>query len=165
MKTALLIVLALITTATAFADQIVLKNGDRVTGTIVQKADDAVTIKSAFFGTITLPWKEIESIKTETPLNVVLSDGKELKGNLATSDGKVEITAESGKQVVPSADVKTLRDSASQGDYERMLHPGWTNLWAGAATLGFAGTAGNAKTSTFTLGMAAARATRTDKMS
>ena len=57
----------------AFADQIVMKNGDRVTGSIVKKTDDKVTVKSAHFGTIELPWKEIESIKTDGPLVVVLS--------------------------------------------------------------------------------------------
>ncbi len=147
----------------ALADQIVLKNGDRVTGTIVKKADDAVTFKSAHFGTITVPWKEIETIKTDAPLTIVLAGGKEMQGTLATAGDKVEIAAGSGKQAVAPADVKALRDKGEQAQYERMLHPGWKNLWAGAATLGFAGTSGNARTSVFTLGVNAARATRVDK--
>ena len=150
-------------TIPVFADQIVLKNGDRVTGTIVKKADDALTVKSTHFGLITVPWKEIESIKTDAPLNVVLADGKEVMGTLATANGKVDIAGDSGKQSVVPADVKALRDKGEQAEYERMLHPGWKNLWAGTASLGFAGATGNARTSVFTIGMNAARVTRTDK--
>ncbi len=150
-------------TVPAFADQIVMKNGDRVTGTIVKKADDAVTIKSTHFGTIAVPWKEIDSIKADTPLVVVLPEGKEVKGTVAVANGNVEIATDSGKQTVAVADVKALRDKDEQETYERMLHPGWKNLWAGTASLGYAGATGNARTSVFTIGMNAARVTRNDK--
>jgi hypothetical protein len=56
-----------------------------------------------------------------------------------------------------------LRDAAEQRQYERMLRPGWGDLWAGAASLGLAGAAGNARTLTFTTGVNAARVTKTDK--
>ena len=41
--------------APLLADQITLKNGDRVTGTIVKKDGATLTINSAHFGTVTLP--------------------------------------------------------------------------------------------------------------
>lgn len=44
-----------------------------------------------------------------------------------------------------------------------MLKPGLGQLWAGTAALGFAGTAGNAQTTTFTTAIGANRVTRTDK--
>ena len=52
-----------------------------------------------------------------------------------------------------------------QKAYERLLQPGWGELWAGTASLGFAGTSGNARTLTFTTGVNAARVTSTDKTS
>src|SRR5262249_39317877 len=52
---------------------------------------------------------------------------------------------------------------AEQAAYDRMLHPNWGQLWAGTGSLGLAGTAGNAEALTFTLGVNAARVTRTDK--
>jgi hypothetical protein len=39
-----------------FADQIVLKNGDRLTGTIEKSDDKALVIKTAFAGEVTVQW-------------------------------------------------------------------------------------------------------------
>ncbi len=155
-----LILLCLLGATLLPADVLVMKNGDRVTGSIVKKDGNAVTLKSALFGNITVPWDQVDSIKTDTPLNVVLNDGKEAQTNLVTTDGKVQVAGET----VPQADVKILRNADEQKNYERFLHPGLLDLWAGTGTVGIAGTAGNAKTSTFTVGINAARTTNTDKI-
>ena len=57
-----------------------------------------------------------------------------------------------------------MRNDEEQHLYERLLHPGFLQLWRTTSTLGFAGTAGNAKTTTFTTGLNATPATRTDKL-
>ncbi len=141
------------------ADIIVLKNGDRVTGAVVKKDAAALTVKSAHFGTVTLPWAQVDSITTGGELNAELADGQKVRGRLTTADGKVQI----GGRTVAPAEVKVLRDAAEQTAYERLLRPGWGQLWAGTATLGWAGTAGNAQTNTLSIGMNAARATNTDR--
>lgn len=146
-------------TLTLHADIIVMKNGDRVTGGVIKKDGDTVTIKSVHFGTITLPWAEVDSITTDTPLNAELANGQKVQGPLTTAAGQVRI----GGQSVAAADVKVLRDSAEQAKYERLLHPGWTQLWTGTGTIGWAGAAGNARTSTLTTGLKAERTTNTDK--
>ena len=38
------------------ADQISLKNGDRVTGAVIKKDGDKLTFKSEVFGEVTVPW-------------------------------------------------------------------------------------------------------------
>ena len=141
------------------ADLIVLKNGDRATGSVVKKDAAALTFKSAHFGTITLPWEQVESITTESPLHAELADGQNVQGRLTTANGRVRF----GTRSVAPADVKVLRDDIEQAAYERLLHPGWGQRWAGTATLGWAGTAGNAQTNTLSAGMNAARATNTDR--
>ncbi len=149
----------------SFADQIQMKNGDRVTGTIIKKDATSLTIKTALFGTVTLPWSEVDSVKADTPLIVVLPDGRTVKATLATSEGKVEVAASSGTQTVAPKDIVAMRDAAEQKSYERLLNPGWGDLWAGTATVGWAGTRGNARTATFTSNMGAARVTNRDKVS
>jgi putative salt-induced outer membrane protein YdiY len=149
----------------ARADQIVMKNGDRVTGTIVKKDGKTLTIKTDQFGVVTAAWDQVESVKTDKPVNVVLPDGKTVQGTIATSGGKVEVAGTGGTVTVAPADVGAIRDADEQKAYERMLHPGWGQLWTGNGTVGFAGTAGNAKTLTFTTGVTAARVTSTDKTS
>jgi hypothetical protein len=146
------------------ADQVVLKNGDRVTGSIVKKDDKAVTIKSDLFGVISAPWDQVDSIKTDKPVTVVLKGGESVQGTMATAAGRMEITTSSGMVAAAPADITALRNADEQRSYERLLHPGLHQLWIATGTLGLAGTAGNAKTTTFTSGFNASRTTRTDKI-
>jgi putative salt-induced outer membrane protein YdiY len=149
----------------ALADQVVLKNGDRVTGTIVKKDGKNLTIKTDHFGVVTTSWDEVVSVQVDKPVNLVLADGKTVQGTLATANGKVEVTTRDAKLSLAPAEVTTIRDDAEQKAYDRMLKPGLGQLWAGNASVGFAGTAGNAKTMTFTTGVKAVRVTNTDKTS
>jgi putative salt-induced outer membrane protein YdiY len=144
------------------ADQIVFKNGDRLTGSIVKKDGNNLVIKGALTGVVTVPWDQVESVKSDEALNVVLKD-KTVKSRIETSAGRVEL--QDPPQSLAVADVVGLRNAAEQAAYERLLHPGLGQLWAGAASLGFAGTVGNAQTNTLTTAVTAARATRTDKTS
>ncbi len=157
----MIVLLAALFSGPSRADQVVMKNGDRVTGTIIKKDGKTLTIKTDQFGVVTAAWDQVESVKTDKPVNVVLPDGKTVQGTLATSGGKIEVGAAS----VAAADVGAIRNDDEQKAYERMLHPGWAELWSGTGTVGFAGTAGNAKTLTFTTGATAARVTNTDKTS
>jgi putative salt-induced outer membrane protein YdiY len=157
---------ACLAVSAAFADQVVMKNGDRVTGSIVKKDGKNLVVKTDNFGVVTAPWDQVESITADKPVNVVLQDGKTIQGTLSTSAGKVEVSPQNApKQTVAPADITSLRDAAEQRAYERLLHPGWGQLWAGTASIGFAGTSGNAKTLTFTTGVNAARTTNTDRTS
>lgn len=145
------------------ADQIVMKNGDRVTGSIVKKDDKNLTIKTEFFGVVTLPWDKVDSVTADKPITVVLSGGETVKGSLAPAGEKVEVAAEGTKQVVAPSEIKALRNEAEQRTYERLLNPGLLELWKIDGQIGIAGTSGNAKTSTFTIPVHAIRVTRTDK--
>jgi hypothetical protein len=149
---------------TALADQVVLKNGDRITGAIVKQDGKTITVKTVSFGAVSAPWDQVVSVTTDKPVNVVLPDGKTVQGALSVAAGSLEVAAPSGKVALPLAEVKTLRNDAEQKAYERLLSPGLLQLWNVAGSLGFAGASGNAKTLTFTTSANAARATRTDKV-
>ncbi len=155
--------LATLVAGAALADQVLLKNGDRVTGSIVKKDGKNLVIKTDHFGLVTTPWDQVESVKADKPVNVVTADGKTVQGTIDTSGGKVEVATPGAKLSLAPADVTAIRDAAEQKAYERMLKPGLGQLWAGTGSVGFAGTSGNAKTLTFTTGINAARVTSTDK--
>ncbi len=76
----------------AWADQVWLKNGDRVTGGIIKKDGKNLTIKTDQFGVVVIPWDQVDSITAEKPLHLVLNDGRTLEGTLKTADGKIEVT-------------------------------------------------------------------------
>jgi len=147
----------------ALADQVILKNGDRVTGSIIKKDDKNITIKTDQFGVVVTPWDQVESIVADKPVNVVLQDGRALQGTMVTSGGKVEVTTPQTKVSVAPADIVALRNDDEEKAYQRLLHPGWGDLWGGTGTVGLAGTAGNAQALTFTTGVNANRVTNTDK--
>jgi hypothetical protein len=142
------------------ADQVLLKNGDRITGSIVKKDGNNLVFKGTYTGVVTLPWDQVESIKSDAPVNVVLKD-RTVKSKVESSAGSVRLT-DPGTSVAP-ADVVAIRNADEQAAYERLLSPGWGQLWTGTASLGYAGTAGNAQTTTFTTAVGAARVTKTDK--
>ncbi len=114
--------------STAFADQVVPKSGDRVTGTIVKKHTKNLTIKSTNFGVITTAWGQLAGITAETQVNVVLQDGRTLRGTLATPDGKVQVNAENATVTVTPTEISALRDA----DTSRVTNADKTSLFFNA---------------------------------
>src|SRR5262249_14215848 len=123
------------------------------------KDGGTLTFKSALFGTVTMPWDQVDTLTTDTPLTVELNTDQTVQGALATSGGRVQVA----NQSVALSDIRAVRNGAEQRTYERLRNRRGIDLGAGTATLGWAGTAGNAKTTTFTVGTNASRLTRTDK--
>lgn len=149
----------------AWPDQVVLKNGDRVTGNIIKKDGKNLTITTDSFGVVTTSWDQVESITTTTPVHVVLQNGKTVQGTLTTRDGKVELVTKDTKLSVTPAEVATIRNADEEKAYEKLQKPGLGELWTGGGNVGLAGTSGNARTLTLTVGLNAARVTNTDKTS
>jgi hypothetical protein len=140
-----------------------MKNGDRVTGSVVKKDAATLTVKTVHFGVITMPWNQVESIATDAPLTVVLPGDQAVQGTLATTGQTVRVEAPDGPRTVPLTEITALRNADEQRAYERLLNPSWTELWTITGSLGLAGTAGNARTSTFTVPVAMSRVTNSDR--
>ena len=153
----------LLLSSAASADQITMKDGDRITGDIVKKDGDAVTVKSKNFGTVTLKWVDVATVKSDQPINVSLSDGKTVKANIETRDGRIQVAAPGAPQTVDPKDVVTLRNDAEQKIYERFLHPGLLDLWTITGGLNLAGAKGNAQTFTLTTPINFVRASNTTR--
>jgi hypothetical protein len=72
-----LVVSAGLLLSTAWADEVVMKNGDRVTGTIIKQDGKTITVKTDNFGIVTAPWDKVASLKSDQPVNVVLNGRKD----------------------------------------------------------------------------------------
>lgn len=162
MRLAIFLLLGLSGSA-VLADQVTVKNGDRITGSIVKKDAQTLTVKSPVFGEVTIPWDQVQTLVADQPVHVVLADGRTIQGTLTPREQAVEIDSSGARQRVNLSEITTLRDAAEQRAYERLLDPGWGQLWMASASLGFAGTQGNAKTRTLTTAFNAARVTSGDK--
>jgi len=146
------------------ADQVVLTNGDTITGTIVKKDGDKLTIKSEFMGDVTMPWTAVKSIRSDSDVFVQMPSGEIVKGKVASQGDQLQVVAGAETKAAPLAQVTAVRDAAEQKNYERMLNPRLIDLWAGYFDIGLALARGNARTDTFTTVFNADRTTRSDKI-
>ena len=151
------------------ADQITMKNGDRLTGEIVKSDEKSLRLKSQFAGTVEIDWSAVESIQSREPLHVTLRGGEVLVGPVKTEAGRIEVsTASAGPVVADKESVQFIRskeeEAAFQRELERLRDPGLLDLWAGFLDLGLSAARGNARTSTATIGMNATRTTSRDKI-
>lgn len=55
----------------ALADDVVLKNGDRLTGHIIRCDGKELTLHSEFAGEVTIQWSGIQHMSSDQPLHVV----------------------------------------------------------------------------------------------
>ena len=162
-KLVVLSITAMALLSTASADQIVLKDGDRITGEVIKKDADKVSIKSKNFGEVTLKWDDIATIKTDQPLNVVLSGDRTIRGNLETQGGRIQVDAPGATQTVAPGDVVALRNEAQQRAYERFMNPGFLDLWQVTGSLNLTGSRGNARTSTLVTPFSFVRTSNTSR--
>ena len=85
-----------------FADQVVLKNGDRLSGNILNSDDKTLVIKTEFAGEVTIQWPAIDEIHSTQPLHVEVKDAKPATGTVSASAGTFEVaTAANGTVTVP----------------------------------------------------------------
>jgi putative salt-induced outer membrane protein YdiY len=148
-----------------FADQISLKNGDRLSGTIVKSDGKTLLLHTDYAGDVNVSWDAIQGIQSGQELHVQLQDGRTVVGPVSGSNDKLRIVTKSGNTVDASLDsVKALRSNAEETAYEKTLHPGILQEWKSGLNAGFALTRGNSETKNLSIGFLATRQTRADKL-
>ncbi len=148
-----------------FADQVTLKNGDRLTGTVVKSDGKTLVLHTDAVGDVTIQFAAIQEIKTDQELHVSLKGGKTAVGPVSTTDGKLEIaTKTAGTVEAPKEDVTLIRNDAEQTAYDKSLHPGLRHGWTGGANVGFSVARGNSETENLALAFNAVHATLNDKI-
>lgn len=80
--------------ATVRADELVLRNGDRLTGRIVNKSGETLTLQSDHAGKLTIRWKSVTSIVTDASVELILIGDRRIRSRLGAGAG------ESGKDRV-----------------------------------------------------------------
>jgi putative salt-induced outer membrane protein YdiY len=162
-----------------FADQVVLKNGDKLTGTIVDSDAKTLTLKSEsvgeiqdskFVGEVKIQWDAIQSITSSQPLFVTSKDGKVVSGNVTTKDSTLDVqTATAGEVGVAKDTVTAVRSQEEQSAYEqetyRKEHPRLRDFWSGTINTGLAVARGNTETLNYNLSAKAVRDAPKDKLS
>lgn len=151
------------------ADHVVMKNGDRLSGTLGRFDGKEITLKSEFAGEVKIPWDAVTALTSTAALHVGLKDGQLVTGTLSTADGRFEITTERAGKVGFARDaIAFIRSGDAQKAYdveiERFRNPRLVDLWTGFADVGFSTAKGNTDTVTMTTSANATRATNRDKI-
>lgn len=70
-----------------FADEVILTNGDRLTGTVVSKTPEGLQFRTSYAGTLRIDWRIVETLNTEAPVSVLMKHGEgSLETRLERSD-------------------------------------------------------------------------------
>jgi hypothetical protein len=161
----LLICILLISCRGLWADQIVLNNGDRLTGTIVKSDGKDLVFKTEYAGELSIHWDAVQGITSSEPLHVGLKSGQSVVGTVSTADGKLELaTVNSGNVEASKADIVTLRNDTEQKAWDKSQHPGLLEGWEGGANISFALTRGNSETKNLALAFTGTRTSLRDKL-
>ena len=149
----------------ALADQVSLKNGDRLSGNIVSSDGKTLVIHTDYAGDLSLKWDAVQGIQSSQELHLEMQDGKTIAGTVSTSDDKLMISTKSdGTVEAPVSGVKTLRNDSEQAAYEKSLHPGLLEEWKSGLNAGFVLTRGNGQSKNLSLAFVATRQTLRDKL-
>ena len=83
--------------ASALADEIVLENGDRMTGTIIGKEGDALRMDTSYAGTVEIKWLQVKQITTEKTVRIILEDDSRVNGTLLEApEGSLRLRSDDG---------------------------------------------------------------------
>jgi putative salt-induced outer membrane protein YdiY len=136
------------------ADEIVFKNGDRLTGAVTGMKDGTLEISSEVAGDIAVSLDVVRTFSTEKPIVIYLDDGTILRDAVGMDEeGQVRTAGEDagGSRPVSFAEVKAINPP-----YGR---------WRGSLSAGGTVTRGNSETTSFNVAANALRRTENDRIS
>jgi len=136
-----------------------------VSGKILKADGQNVVFKGDLLGEITVALDSIDSMTSDQPVYVSLSDGRTINGVLRTRADQADIKSSAGAVTVNRSTIQYIRSEAEQNLYERSLHPRWFEQWTGGADLGIALTRGESDITNIASGLTLTRATRNDRTS
>lgn len=76
------------------ADEVILKNGDRITGTLVELAGGKLSIKTEYAGTVKIDWALVDTFSTDEPVYVKIGDNQLRATVIAAEDGTAMLSSE-----------------------------------------------------------------------
>ena len=101
--------LSMVPLTSVCADVVSLKGGDHLSGKIVSKNGDKLTLKTSYAGEVMIRWSEVASISTEQPIRFMLSDGTVMEAVASGAADDSGVVLRSGKvvstQPIPLAEV------------------------------------------------------------
>lgn len=93
------------------ADEVRLKNGDRLTGEIVKLEEGTLTLKTSYGGSLALDWTQVEGVTSDKPLTILLQDrrlGPTLDDPFGVAAEKMQVHSLGPQGEIPLDRVKAI---------------------------------------------------------
>ena len=104
-----------------FADQLIMQNGDIITGDITRISNDGVSIKPSYSGEFAVDIADVVSIKADKVFEVELADGSEFDAQFAGArDGEQILIVDGSTMTVGITDVAEAKEPEDY--YHRVSH-------------------------------------------
>jgi len=121
----------------AKADEVHLKDGSLVRGTVSSISDGVAEVKTDFAGVLRIPLDKIGGITTETAQTVTLKAGGVFTGRMQFSDGQQQVLEKGGPATVDFSGLAKARPVPAPGA------PKTPAVWKGRVEIGLNGSEGN----------------------
>ena len=161
-------ILLVLLAASAFADQIILANGDRLSGRIQKLDAGKMTVITDMAGPLVIPWPNVGTITSAQPLYVMLKNGTVLSGSVVYSGTDYRVENNEQRFDIKRGDIVAMRSYQEQLTWqvteERKRAPHFFDPWQGYLDAGGSATRGNADVATISVGLSATRTTVKDKL-
>lgn len=147
------VLLCLSAVTVVLGDEIVFKNGDRLSGKITSLGDGKMVIQTAEAGDVKVDAAQVKSFSTDAPIELRLSDGTLLNRRVGPADGDGQVSLLGGllgEQGVAIADIDAINPPTVQ--------------WLGDIKFGALLSRGNSSSETVSLGINLARKTERDAL-
>ena len=120
------------------ADVVYLKNGDRISGTLVRKSAEILLLRTSYAGEISIDWNEVDAFTTVKPVRLYFKDSGSTTAMVQKddSDGQVML-AEEAETVTPFE----LESVAYINPPNHVSGEGFS--WSGNVNVGFENERGN----------------------
>jgi putative salt-induced outer membrane protein YdiY len=103
---------------TAQADEVILKNGDKISGTVLNKSGSVLEIKTDYAEKVVIKWDAIETLNSSIPMTITLKDKQELTGLAGASQNGTMTVKSNGvydSQPIPLSEVEEINKKFFSG--------------------------------------------------
>lgn len=153
--------LALAFTPPVHADEVLLANGDRLTGKVVRKEGDELIFNTSYAGEVKIKWSQVVHLKSDQPMSLVLADQSLAQANTigappkpaAETPAQAQPEQPQPEQPQPEQSQPEQKPEAAPPAVEQVTYinagPGFDVLgirWKGRINIGASGSRGNSET-------------------
>ena len=135
------LVLVLSQAPAGWADEVVMANGDRISGKILAKDEQVLVVRTDYAGEVKIRWIDVVRLQSDEPVWVYLADGTRLNGRLVMGEDKT-LAIDAGENMksgtVPVAEVRFINPPPELSGEGVKL--------SGHANIGFSSSSGNTET-------------------